>query len=113
MFPANVVISIKSASEIAFRHNFSFSHTIRNTMCNTNCMSASRFSISISEEIAKFVESYQDDKNIGSRSEVIERALKLLREKELQQAYYEAGEEWLNSEDSTLWESTISDELPE
>lgn len=74
-------------------------------------MSTSRFSVSISDEIAQFVQNYQDEQKISSRSEVIERALKLLREKELQKAYYEAGQEWLNSEDSTLWENTITDEL--
>ena len=79
-------------------------------MCNTFCMSA-RFSISISQEIAQFIESYQQENDVKSRSEVIERALKLLREKELQQAYYEAGQEWLTSEDAALWESASADGL--
>ena len=72
-----------------------------------------RFSVSISREIAQFVETYQQENDVKSRSEVIERALKLLREKELQQAYYEAGQEWLASEDAALWESASADGLAE
>lgn len=74
---------------------------------------STRFSISISREIAQFVETYQQENDVKSRSEVIERALKLLREKELQQAYYEAGQEWSASEDASLWEGTSADGLAE
>ena len=70
-----------------------------------------RFSISVSRDIAQFVEAYQQKNDVKSRSEVIERGLKLLREKELQQAYYEAGQEWLVSEDAALWENTSADGL--
>ncbi len=74
---------------------------------------STRFSISVSREIARFVETYQQKNDVKSRSEVIERALKLLREKELQQAYYEAGQEWLAGEDADLWESTSADGIAE
>ena len=71
----------------------------------------SRFSISLPQDIAHFVETYQQEKGVKSRSEVIEKALKLLREKELGQAYRAAGQEWLSSEDAELWEATSADGL--
>lgn len=69
------------------------------------------FAIRVSRDIAQFIEVYPRENNIESRSKVIERALKRLREEALQQAYFEAGQEGSSSEDATLWEMTSTDGL--
>lgn len=70
-----------------------------------------KVSISLPEDIARFVEEYQEDHDLPSRSEVFVAAVKLLREKELAQAYKAASTEWENSEDAKLWEQTTGDGL--
>ncbi len=76
-----------------------------------NVMNTQRFTISVDNELATFLESYQSQHQIANRSEVIAKAIKLLREQELGQAYYEAGLEWERSKDAKLWETTSNDGL--
>lgn len=54
-------------------------------------MQASKVSISLNPVSARFVEEYQRQHALKSRSEVIERALRILREQELEAAYREAA----------------------
>jgi Arc/MetJ-type ribon-helix-helix transcriptional regulator len=65
----------------------------------------------VESELAEFLDGYQKQHQVSSRSEVIARAIKLLRERELGRAYYEAGLEWSESEDAKLWEKTSGDGL--
>lgn len=67
-----------------------------------------KLSISIPASSLKFVEAYRKSHALKSRSEVIEQAIALLREKELETAYREAARE----ADST-YDATISDGLPD
>ena len=71
-------------------------------------MSQQKLSVSISEPIAKFVETYRDDYNLKTKSEVVERALELLRERELELAYAEAA-----GEIDPAWDVTLDDGLSE
>lgn len=74
-------------------------------------MNTQRFTVSVEKELAEFLDNYQEQHQVSSRSEVISKAIKLLRERELGRAYYEAGLEWAESEDAKLWEKTSGDGL--
>lgn len=72
---------------------------------------ATKLSISVPDDIAQYVAEYQENHAITSRSEVFVEAIKLLRERELADAYKAASSEWENSEDARLWERTTGDGL--
>lgn len=74
-------------------------------------MNTQRFTVSVEKELAEFLDNYQEQHQVSSRSEVVAKAIKLLRELELGRAYYEAGLEWEQSEDAKLWEQTSGDGL--
>jgi antitoxin ParD1/3/4 len=74
-------------------------------------MNTQRFTISVEQELSEFLDTYQAQHQVSNRSEVIARAIKLLRERELGRAYYEAGLEWEQGDDSNLWETTSADGL--
>jgi antitoxin ParD1/3/4 len=69
-------------------------------------MYAEKLSVSLPAALAEFVEQYRTTHACKSRSEVIERALILLRQRELEHAYGEAAQE--NDPD---WEITAADGL--
>ncbi|WP_017295812.1 hypothetical protein [Geminocystis herdmanii] len=56
-------------------------------------MTAKKMSISISADLAVFMENYKKSKDCKSISQIVEEALILLREKELENAYTEANRE--------------------
>ena len=68
-------------------------------------MRGAKLSVSLSSELAGFVESYRKKRRLR-RSQVFEEAVKLLRSRELEAAYREAGAE-LDPE----WDKTASDGL--
>jgi antitoxin ParD1/3/4 len=68
-------------------------------------MNAAKLSISIPRSLAGFIEKYRKKRGLN-RSQVFEEAVKLLRSRELETAYREAG-----SESDNGWDSTISDGL--
>jgi antitoxin ParD1/3/4 len=70
-----------------------------------DCMNTQRFTVSVEKELAEFLNHYQEEHQVTSRSEVVAKAIKLLRERELGRAYYEAGLEWEQSEDDK-WRRT-------
>lgn len=69
-------------------------------------MQTERISISLPTYLMQFVENYKMSKGCKSRSQVIELALYLLRNQELEQAYREAS-----AENDPNWEITIGDGL--
>lgn len=69
-------------------------------------MNVTKLSISLPISLAKFVESYRKKRNLRSRSQVFEEAVKLLRSRALETAYRQAGEEY-----DKAWEATASDGL--
>lgn len=76
-------------------------------VCSTICsMSQRKLSVSVSEPIAQFVASYQGAHKLKTKSEVVERALELLRERELEKAYAEATQEV-----DPAWDVTLKDGL--
>lgn len=69
-------------------------------------MQAEKLSISLSLDLVHFIENYQLAKGYKSQSQVIEQALELLRNQELEAAYREAS-----SEIEHLWDVSIADGL--
>jgi len=69
-------------------------------------MAVSKISVSIPASLAGFVESYRKKRGLKSRSEVFEEAVKLLRSRELETAYHDAG-----AERDQDWEATVADGL--
>lgn len=69
-------------------------------------MTVKKMSISISADLAVFMENYKKSKDCKSISQIVEEALILLREKELENAYREA-----NKEIDDLWDVLAGDGL--
>ncbi|HNR00100.1 MAG TPA: hypothetical protein PKN52_08860 [Trueperaceae bacterium] len=71
-------------------------------------MNPRKLSVSVPESVASFVESYKREHALKTKSEVVQRALTLLREQELERTYTETA-----GEISPNWEVTLSDGLTE
>ena len=69
-------------------------------------MGAVKMSISLPEDLSVFIETFKINHSFRTRSEVIERAVTLLRAKELEEAYREASAECTDE-----WDTTLSDGL--
>ncbi len=69
-------------------------------------MQAEKISISLSQSLLQFIESYKIAKGCKSPSQVIELALELLRNQELESAYRQAS-----SEVDSAWDITVADGL--
>lgn len=69
-------------------------------------MLAEKLSISLPPDTVAFIETYRATHAIKSRSQVVELALRKLREQELESAYREAA-----AEADPQWEDTIGDGL--
>lgn len=67
-------------------------------------MQVAKVSISLPQPLLTFVEDYRHSHAFKSRSQVIEKALELLREQELEAAYALAAEEV-----DPAWEVTVAD----
>ncbi|CAN5326580.1 hypothetical protein BH10PSE19_BH10PSE19_23390 [soil metagenome] len=77
-----------------------------NATIGGDVMHAEKFSISLSPAFAHFVTHYKIAHQCKSRSEVIQEALRLLQQKELEGFYLEA-----NAEIDSLYENTSADGL--
>ncbi len=69
-------------------------------------MAQVKFSVSISEALARFLEGFRDTYGVPTKSEVVERALRLLQEAELEKLY-DSGP----SDADPEWEATTLDGL--
>lgn len=69
-------------------------------------MSVEKLSVSLPTSIVRFLETYKSSHQYKSRSYVIELALRLLQEKDLEDAYRQANEEI-----DVEWEVTAADGL--
>ena len=69
-------------------------------------MGVEKISISLPPHLVKFIENYQLASGYKSRSQVIEKAVELLRSQELEQAYRDASRE-VDSD----WDVTVADGL--
>ena len=69
-------------------------------------MQSQKLSISLPPSLVQFIEQYRASAGLQSRSRVIVEALKLLQERELEQAYRDASQEV-----DPGWEVTVKDGL--
>ena len=69
-------------------------------------MNQAKLSISVSPALVKFVEDYKDEHGLATKSSVVERALELLRSRELERAYAQAA-----TEVDPAWEEASADGL--
>ncbi len=69
-----------------------------------------KLSVSIPDEDLDFIDHYASEHRVGSRSQVVQRALSLLRVTELGEDYAAAWEDW-EASDADAWEPTIGDGL--
>lgn len=69
-------------------------------------MNVEKLSISLPPSLVEFIENYKVSKGCKSRSQVIEEALELLRNRELEEAYRQASAEVDNA-----WDVTVADGL--
>ena len=61
-----------------------------------------KVSISVPQQLYKFVEDYQHEHQLKSRSEVISAALQLLQQQQLEVEYFAANQELNNDFDTTV-----------
>lgn len=69
-------------------------------------MSAAKLSISLPDSLTGFVESYRKKRGLN-RSQVFEEAVRLLRSRELEEAYRESAAD----KSDLVWDSTTADGL--
>lgn len=70
-----------------------------------------KLSVSLSGEDVEFLDAYAQDHGIGSRSATLQRAVQLLRDVQLEQAYADAWDEWEREGEAAAWENVASDGL--
>lgn len=68
-----------------------------------------KMSVSLPEDDVAFIDSYAEHAGAKSRSAVLHQAIELLRSADLEDAYAAAWQEWDESGDSELWDSTTAD----
>ncbi|MPZ88854.1 MAG: ribbon-helix-helix protein, CopG family [Nitriliruptorales bacterium] len=71
-----------------------------------------KLSVSLPDEYVEFLDAYAREQGVTSRSAVIHEAVRLLRASGLASDYAQAWDEWAESDDSDVWESTVADGLP-
>lgn len=70
-----------------------------------------KLSISLPDEDIAALDRYAREAGISSRSAAIQRAIRLLAQPELDDAYAAAWQEWEASGEATAWEDTTADGL--
>lgn len=70
-----------------------------------------KLSISIPEEQVAALDRYAQRTGLPSRSAAIQQAIRVLGDRELEESYVEAWEEWNASGDAASWEITGADGL--
>ncbi len=70
-----------------------------------------KLSVSLPDDDVRFIDGYAESQGIGSRSAVLQQAIRLLRAAQLGDAYARAWGEWIDSGEAESWESTTADGL--
>ena len=68
-----------------------------------------KISVSLPDEDVAFLDRYARQAPAGSRSAVVQRAIRLLRATELGPAYAQAWEEWAAGGDAEAWDAVAGD----
>lgn len=70
-----------------------------------------KLSISLSAEDVAALDRYVHAAGMPSRSAAIQRAIRMLQDPELEDAYADAWDEWQASGEAAVWEATAADGL--
>ena len=70
-----------------------------------------KLSVSLPEEDVAVLDSYARETGLASRSAALHHAVRLLRERSLEQDYAAAWDEWSGSDDAAAWEGVTADGL--
>lgn len=70
-----------------------------------------KISVSLPSEDVEFLDSYVESLGYDSRSAVVRSAVRMLRSSKLGAAYTEAWQEWEQSGDGDIWDTTATDGL--
>jgi len=70
-----------------------------------------KLSVSLPDEDVEFLDAYASAHATPSRSAVLQEAIRMLRLRDLGEAYRDAWDEWSSSEDAALWDATAGDGL--
>jgi Arc/MetJ-type ribon-helix-helix transcriptional regulator len=70
-----------------------------------------KISVSLPDSDVAFLDEYAGRHDVDSRSAVVQEAVAMLRESQLEVAYAQAWQEWEHSTDADLWESASGDGL--
>jgi Arc/MetJ-type ribon-helix-helix transcriptional regulator len=70
-----------------------------------------KLSVSLPEEDVAALDEYAKAAGLKSRSAAVQRAIRLLREQDLDEAYAAAWLEWEASGEQAVWERTVADGL--
>jgi Arc/MetJ-type ribon-helix-helix transcriptional regulator len=70
-----------------------------------------KVSVSLPQEDVEFLDAYAKTHGFGSRSAVLQRAVRLLGSAELAAGYADAWDEWQQSEEASVWETVTADGL--
>lgn len=70
-----------------------------------------KVSVSLPDEDVVFLDELATRQGFGSRSAVVQKAVRLLRSASLANAYEDAWNEWQSGDDASLWDSASADGL--
>lgn len=70
-----------------------------------------KLSISLPDDDLEFIDEYAAANSIPGRSAVLQQALRLLKEAELERQYEAAMDEWFESGDNEAWDVVTGDGL--
>ena len=74
-------------------------------------MNVAKLSVSLDPRKLEFISKYQQTHGVRTKSEVVERAIKLLEHEELKTQYAQAYSEWAASGEETVWDVSSADGL--
>jgi antitoxin ParD1/3/4 len=83
-------------------------HLVRSMVICSGMASVEKISVSLPAPLVRFLEHYQTENAVKTRSEVVERAIALLREQNLEREYRESS-----LENDPIWDVTVADGLNE
>ncbi len=68
-----------------------------------------KISVSLPDEDVEFLDQFARSIGTGSRSAVVQRAIRLMRAAELGPAYARAWDEWAAEGDAAAWDAVVGD----
>jgi len=70
-----------------------------------------KLKVKLSESDIAYIDSYVASKKANSRSEVIQKAVRLMQSIDLATQYQSEWQAWEASEDADLWDGVLADDL--